>query len=88
MINRRNFLKQSSVLISAAGLGLPSFAFAKPKNYKMGLQLYTIRDAMAKDTIGTLKSVALLATKILRRMAMMVSSKRTTVSKRLTLRKF
>jgi sugar phosphate isomerase/epimerase len=33
---------------------------ANAKKYKMGLQLFTIRDAMAKDVSGTLKKVAAL----------------------------
>ena len=32
---------------------------AQPR-YKMGLQLYTIRDAMARDVAGTLKRIAAL----------------------------
>ena len=31
-----------------------------PPRYKMGLQLYTIRDAMARDVAGTLKRIAAL----------------------------
>jgi sugar phosphate isomerase/epimerase len=32
----------------------------RPPRYKMGLQLYTIRDAMARDVPGTLKRIAAL----------------------------
>ena len=54
--NRRTFIKQTGILVSAAVLGLTSF---RPKStYKMGLQLYTIRDPLSKDAIGTLKKVA------------------------------
>jgi sugar phosphate isomerase/epimerase len=60
MINRRNFIKQSGVLMSAASVGLSAFTFNKKKKYKMGLQLFTIRDAMARDTNGTLKKIASL----------------------------
>ncbi len=54
--NRRNFIKQSSILASAALIGFTSF---KPKaKYKMGLQLFTIREPLLKDVKGTLKKVA------------------------------
>ena len=35
-------------------------AHANELKYKMGLQLFTIRDAMAKDVVGTLKKVSAL----------------------------
>lgn len=50
---RRTFLKQTGIL-AAASLVPISITAKKPK-YKMGLQLFTIRDAMAKDP---LKSIA------------------------------
>jgi sugar phosphate isomerase/epimerase len=61
MKNRRDFLK-----ISAAGaLGmslLPSSVFASAlkdrKSFNVGLQLYSIRDAMAQDIRGSLQKVA------------------------------
>jgi sugar phosphate isomerase/epimerase len=56
MVNRRSFLKQSGLLISAAGVGLKAFSFTGEK-YKMGLQLYTVREAMANDAGGTLKKI-------------------------------
>lgn len=46
--------------MSAASLGLTGFTSLKAKKYKIGLQLFTIRDAMAKDAKGTLKKVASL----------------------------
>lgn len=55
-MNRRNFIEIMGVLGAAALLpasGTP--IHIKPK-YKMGLQLYTIRDDMAKDPIGSLKA--------------------------------
>lgn len=59
MQSRRNFLRNSS-LLSASLLISPSlfgesFSFDKRK---VGLQLYTVRDAMAKDPAGTLSRVA------------------------------
>jgi sugar phosphate isomerase/epimerase len=55
---RRTFIKQTGMLASAAFLGLTSFN-TKSK-YKMGLQLYTIREPLTKDVKGTLKKVAAL----------------------------
>ncbi|HEY5462362.1 MAG TPA: sugar phosphate isomerase/epimerase [Hanamia sp.] len=55
MTTRRSFLKTSSVL--SAGLMIAPSAF-KPKNQLIGLQLYTVRDAMAKDPKATLAHVA------------------------------
>jgi sugar phosphate isomerase/epimerase len=53
-MTRREFV-QTSVLASTA-LALPT-AQSKPR-YKMGLQLYTVRAAMARDLEGTLKTIA------------------------------
>ena len=55
-LTRQQFLKLGALAASAALL--PSFdALAKPSK-PVGLQLYTLRDAMAKDPDGTLKRVA------------------------------
>ena len=55
MTTRRSFLKTSSVL--SAGLMIAPSAF-KPKTPLIGLQLYTVRDAMDKDPKATLAHVA------------------------------
>lgn len=55
MTTRRSFLKTSSVL--SAGLMIAPSAF-KPKTSLIGLQLYTVRDAMAKDPKAALAKVA------------------------------
>jgi sugar phosphate isomerase/epimerase len=55
MTTRRSFLKTTSVL--SAGLMIAPSAF-KAKNSLIGLQLYTVRDAMAKDPKATLAKVA------------------------------
>ena len=55
MTTRRSFLKTSSVL--SAGLMIVPSAF-KPKSTLIGLQLYTIRDAMDKDPKSALEHVA------------------------------
>ncbi|WP_254090301.1 sugar phosphate isomerase/epimerase family protein [Dawidia soli] len=57
-MNRRDFIINSSMVL---GMPLLSQAFAgAAKPLKMGLQLFTIRDALAKDLNGTLKTVASL----------------------------
>jgi sugar phosphate isomerase/epimerase len=55
MPSRRSFIKNSSLL--ATGLYLSPSIFNFSKDY-IGLQLYTVRDAMAKDPAGTLARVA------------------------------
>ena len=56
--SRRSFLKNSSLVIAATAL-LPHDLFAQP-NTKMltGVQLYSVREAMGKDPVGTLKALA------------------------------
>jgi sugar phosphate isomerase/epimerase len=55
MMNRRTFIRRAGALASAA---VASPLFQTRQRYKMGLQLFTIRAAMARDVEGTLKSVA------------------------------
>jgi len=64
MFDRRSFLT-SATAVSAAGLSLRSansWAWAFPDNdpylAKIGIQLYTLRNEMAKDPVKTLTSVA------------------------------
>ena len=55
-MNRRRFIQGTGVLCTTALLPLPAFSmFGKPK-FKMGLQLFTIREDMAKDPVATLKA--------------------------------
>jgi sugar phosphate isomerase/epimerase len=54
---RRQFLRHAGTLASAALL-LP--ALQPSRRYKMGLQLFTIRQPLAQDVAGTLKQVAAL----------------------------
>ena len=58
MPTRRTFLQQAAAL--AAAPPLAPMRQASPPRYKMGLQLYTIRDAMARDVDGTLQRIAAL----------------------------
>lgn len=55
MTTRRTFIRQVGVLASAA---IVSPGFLSKEKYKMGLQLYSIREAMAADLKGTLKTVS------------------------------
>ena len=55
MITRRTFMQQAGAFASAA-VWLP--AVQPRRRYKIGLQLYTVRAAMARDVDGTLKRVA------------------------------
>ncbi len=54
MISRRTFMQQAGAFASAAVV----FPSQKRPRYKMGLQLYTIRAALARDVDGTLKHIA------------------------------
>jgi sugar phosphate isomerase/epimerase len=53
MMTRRTFLERAAAA-SAAGV-LP---FQQRRTYRMGLQLFTMRAALSKDVVGTLKRVA------------------------------
>jgi sugar phosphate isomerase/epimerase len=55
MQTRRSFIKSSSLLAAAA---MVSPSLLHPKSKYIGLQLYTVRDAMQKDPAGTLARVA------------------------------
>lgn len=58
-MQRRNFIK--SLAIGAAGLySAPLWARSGAATRAMGLQLYTVRDAVAKDLPGTLERLAKL----------------------------
>ena len=59
-MRRRTFIQQSGLAVSAAMLPLTCFSSSAQPKYKMGFQLYSIRDAIAKDPINTFKTVASL----------------------------
>lgn len=62
--SRRDFLKASAAgVVAAAGLSRYAYAKADPRTSNIGLQLYTIRDAMAADGLGSLKKVAAMGYK-------------------------
>lgn len=56
-MNRRNFIENSSAFAAASVLPHQIIDMLKGSKYKMGYQLYSIRDAMAKDPIATLKAL-------------------------------
>lgn len=59
-MNRRKFIKKAGVAGALAMLpGSLFFMTTKPK-YKLGYQLYSIRDEMAQDPISTLKALKLM----------------------------
>ncbi len=62
MISRKKFLVQSAAFTAGAIL-LPSFAIAPSKEKKWGVQLYTFRDALENDVMGTLRKIAALGIK-------------------------
>ncbi|HXB09402.1 MAG TPA: TIM barrel protein [Puia sp.] len=56
--SRRTFLKNGALAVAAAGF-LPGESFASVfKREMVGIQLYSVRDAMAKDPSGSLKKLA------------------------------
>ena len=57
-INRRDFIVQSTSLVSASILAIHGISTASSPKYKMGLQLFTIREPLAKDLSGTIKKIA------------------------------
>ena len=58
-VNRRVFLQGAAGAGVLMGLGQGHAATAKPR-FEMGLQLYTVRDPMAKDPLATLKQISAL----------------------------
>ena len=61
MTNRRDFFKTTSLIVAGSMIGANMVTAAIPagkKKKKVGLQLYSLRDDMGKDAIGTLKKAA------------------------------
>lgn len=59
-MKRRKFIEKSGVLGVATVLPLSCFSAMENPKFKMGYQLYSIRDEMAKDPIATLKALKAL----------------------------
>jgi len=60
MINRRDFFRHSALGVAAAAASASGrhTLFANPYGMPIGLELYTLRNELAKDLPGTLKKVA------------------------------
>lgn len=56
-MDRRKFVKQTGLLSAAALLPTPNFSMNEKVKYKMGYQLYSIRDEMDTNPIATLKAL-------------------------------
>ena len=56
-MHRRNFIKKAGLLGSFAVLPFSCASPMKESRYKMGYQLFSIRDEMAKDPVETLKKL-------------------------------
>src|SRR5208282_5949916 len=64
MMNRRDFLRSSALgLAAVAATQAPGGLFANPFRMPIGLQLYTLRNELQKDMLGTLKQVAAIGIK-------------------------
>ncbi|HXD79708.1 MAG TPA: TIM barrel protein [Puia sp.] len=57
-LTRRTFLKNTALAIPAIGLLPANSRAAFKKKPVVGIQLYSVRDAMGKDPAGTLKQIA------------------------------
>ena len=58
MLNRRELLKQMALVTAGSFFMNDTLALHDAKNKKIGVQLYTLRDAISKDAKGSLKRVA------------------------------
>ena len=56
--SRRTFIKQGALALAATGLTSRALFAAKPGEELVGLQLYSVRDDMKKDPLGTLKQIS------------------------------
>ena len=55
---RRSFLKLSAATAAAAVGANPANALRRPRRLPVGLELYSVRDELAKDLMGTVRAVA------------------------------
>ncbi|MCW5515936.1 sugar phosphate isomerase/epimerase family protein [Muriicola sp. Z0-33] len=62
MRTRRDFLTQTAAIALGTTL-LPSYTFNSSKKIALGVQLYTFRNEMLKDAVGTLKQIASIGIK-------------------------
>jgi sugar phosphate isomerase/epimerase len=57
-INRKDFILQSTSFAAASLLSMRGLGDVSLVKYKMGLQLFTVREPLAKDLIGTVKQIS------------------------------
>jgi sugar phosphate isomerase/epimerase len=62
-LSRRQFLQRGTVAAAALGTSLAQPAWATPLGKPIGLQLYTVADALEKDVPGTLKQLSAIGYK-------------------------
>ena len=53
-VSRRNFIGGAAAV---AAVSATTFTFAMPLGLKLGIQLYSVRQQMAQDFVGTLAAV-------------------------------
>ena len=56
-MKRRAFIQSAAATGAAVAIGLPHIAMIKKKTFRIGLQLFSVRDAIQKDPIDTLKKL-------------------------------
>ena len=56
--SRRNFIKKSSFALAGATVLSPGLFSMATKKESLGIQLYSVKDDMKKDPLGTLKEIA------------------------------
>ena len=56
-MRRRSFLNQVTTMAGATLAGVPQIMCSATTKYKMGLQLFSVRKALANDPLDTLKKV-------------------------------
>jgi len=61
--SRRNFIKQGALLIAATSFSTRSLFAANAAQELVGLQLYSVRDEMKSDPLGTLKQLSAMGYK-------------------------
>jgi sugar phosphate isomerase/epimerase len=59
-LERRRLMQRSAAFLALGTLAMRSAGAAAMPHYRMGLQLYTVREPMAKDAAGTLKQAVAL----------------------------
>src|SRR4051794_2085331 len=61
--SRRTFLKNSALVLAGSSLFSNELLAAKKRKVLVGVQLYSVREDMRKDPVGTLKQIAAMGYK-------------------------